>query len=192
VRRILHAAALGGLALLASARTAPVCRDAVIAAPAGKIYLTVDEALALAFPEAEVGRTTRYLTDDERKRVEKKGEVDLDASIVYPYVARRDGKVVGTAYFETHRVRTLNETLMVVVSPDARVERIELLAFAEPEDYVPRDTWYGQFLGRDLDDELNLKRGIHGVAGATLTARATTEGVRRVLALHAVLNEPAR
>jgi hypothetical protein len=70
------------------------------------------------------------------------------------------------------------------------VARLEVLAFAEPEEYLPRARWYGQFLGRALDDELNLGRGIRGVSGATLTARATTRAVRRVLAVHAVLQEP--
>jgi hypothetical protein len=181
--------AIAASPLAGGARTDPAPAPV---ASAGKVYLTVDEALALAFPGAEVERTTRYLTDAQRRRVEKLGDVDLEASIAYAYVARKDGEVVGTAYFDTHRVRTLNETVMVVVTPAGKVGRLELLAFAEPEDYVPRGSWYGQFLGRELDDELNLKRGIHGVTGATLTARATTTSVRRTLALHAVLNEPGQ
>ena len=43
--------------------------------------------------------------------------------------------------------------------------------------------------GRKLDDDLALKRGIRSVTGATLTARATTEAVRRILALHRVVEE---
>jgi hypothetical protein len=102
-------------------------------------------------------------------------------------VARKDGAVVGTAYLDVHRVRTLKEALMVVVGSDHRVRRIEILAFAEPADYLPRGSWYAQFVGRRLDGELNLKHGIRGITGATLTARATTSAVRRVLALHEVL-----
>jgi Na+-translocating ferredoxin:NAD+ oxidoreductase RnfG subunit len=52
---------------------------------------------------------------------------------------------------------------------------------------MPREGWYGQYEGRLLDDDLALKRGIRPVTGATLTARATTEAVRRVLALHQVI-----
>ena len=56
----------------------------------------------------------------------------------------------------------------------------------EPEEYLPRPSWYAQFIGKRLDDDLRLKRGIKGVTGATLTARATTDAARRLLALHAV------
>jgi hypothetical protein len=80
---------------------------------------------------------------------------------------------------------------MVVVDPGGRVRRIEVLSFREPQDYLPREGWYGQFEGRALDGELNMKKGIRGITGATLTARATTEAARRVLALHRVLRESA-
>ena len=64
-----------------------------------------------------------------------------------------------------------------------------MLEFSEPEQYMPRGAWYGQLAGKGLDAELDLSRGIRPVAGATLTARATTAAVRRVLALHQVLAE---
>jgi Na+-translocating ferredoxin:NAD+ oxidoreductase RnfG subunit len=98
-----------------------------------------------------------------------------------------DGQPVGYAYLDTHRVRTLPETLMVVLEPDGGVRRVEVVVFREPIEYIPRDSWYGQFEGERLSDELALKRDIRPVTGATLTARATTEAVRRVLAIHAVM-----
>jgi hypothetical protein len=88
-------------------------------------------------------------------------------------------------------VRTLEETVMVVVDPDGRVARVEVIAFDEPPDYLPRAEWYRQFDGRPLDAELDLERAIRPVTGATLTAVATTAAARRVLALHRALAESA-
>jgi hypothetical protein len=113
------------------------------------------------------------------------------SALAAAYVASKDGKLVGTAYFDTHLVRTLAETLMVVVSPAGTIARIEVLSFSEPEEYLPREHWYAQFPGKALDDELSTKRGIRAVSGATLTARATTEAARRVLALHQVVSRRA-
>lgn len=154
-----------------------------------KVFLTLDEALKLAFPGCEIERQTIYLTAAQLERARGLAGVKIDGAIVYPYVASRNGEWVGTAYFDAHRVRTLPELLMIVVSPQGRVERLEILSFTEPEDYIPGNAWYEQFLGRELDQELRLKRSIRGVTGATLTARATTEAVRRVLAIHQVLQE---
>lgn len=157
------------------------------AAPLEKVYLTVDEALTLAFPGAKVAKDTVYLTDEQRAKASKLCGEDVEIKIARPYVARVDGKVVGTAYIDVHRVRALKETLLVVVDTEGKVARIEVLAFGEPLEYVPKAEWYAQFTGKVLDDELNLKRSIRGIAGASLSARATTDCVRRVLALHGAI-----
>ena len=137
-----------------------------------KVFLTVEEALDLAFEGCRVKRTTVYLTDGEKARAEELAGSDIESAIVYPYVADCGGKPGGTAYFDAHRVRTLPETLMVVVTPKGEVARVEILAFNEPEDYIPRDIWYEQFLDEELDRDLALGRSIRAVTGATLTARA--------------------
>ena len=117
----------------------------------------------------------------------KLAKAEVDVRIVRPYIARKEGAIVGYAYFDTHRVRTKKETLMVVVDNKQRLGRIEVLAFGEPEEYIPRGAFWKQFKGRILDDTLDLERAVRGVTGATLTARATTQAARRVLALHQVL-----
>jgi hypothetical protein len=161
-------------------------------APA-RVFLTQAEALHLAFPDGvTVERRTAFLTvaqQQETKRLAYCPEPP-DALVTY-YVGARDGKLVGTAYFDTHRVRTMPETILVLVGPAGGVVRVEVLSFLEPEDYLPLPRWYGQFSGRALDDELSLKRGIRPVAGATLTTNATTDAVRRVLALHRILSRGA-
>jgi FMN-binding protein len=159
------------------------------ASASAKVFLTQEEALALAFPPGvTVERRTAFLTAAQQQEVKKLSGADrLPAALVHCYIGRRDGREVGTAYFETHIVRTQPETLMVLVDPAGSIARVEVLSFAEPEEYLPRQAWYGQFPGRKLDDELSLRRGIRPVSGATLTARATTEAARRILATHQVL-----
>jgi hypothetical protein len=149
--------------------------------------MTADEALALAYPGCEVERSTVYLSEAQRESAARESGVEVRSRLVHPYRARCGGRDGGTAYFDVHRVRTLEETLMVALDAAGAVSRVEVLSFREPQEYLPRDVWYDQFDGRRLDAELRIKRGIRGVTGATLTARATTEAVRRVLALHAVL-----
>src|SRR5436309_1986929 len=175
----------GAAALLA------FCALAAVPA-AAKVFLSVDEALKVAFPGCRVERRTAYLTPQQLKRARDLAGVEVPSALVTYHVATRDGRpadIAGTAYFDTHRVRTLPETLMIVVDPQGRGGPIEVISFREPEEYMPPGTWYQQFLGRGLGPELQLERGIRPVTGASLTARATTEAVRRVLALHRVIAE---
>lgn len=155
-------------------------------AASGKVLLTADEALKLAFPDCTYDRRTAYMTAAQLQRARQLAGDELPTAIIYPYVALRGGTRVGTAYFDRHPVRRLTETLMVVVDSLGKVARVEVLAFNEPENYLPRAGWYQQFLGRELAGS-NLDRSIQGISGATLTARATTQAVRRVLAIHRVL-----
>lgn len=156
-----------------------------------KVFLTVDEALALAYPGCEVERTTVFLSEEQLATARAEAEVAIETRLVYPYVARCGDSVGGSAYFDSHRVRTLPETVMVALDAEGKVLRVEILAFREPEDYIPKDIWYEQFQGEELDEELDLKRSIRGVTGATLTVRATTDAVRRVLAIHRTLTGEA-
>ncbi len=151
--------------------------------------LSRDEALALAFPGCRVERRTEYPTAAQLDAARRLAEVEIPSVPVHAYRAHCPDGPGGTAYFDVHRVRTLPETLMVVVTPDGTVGRLEVLSFAEPGEYRPRPGWYEQFRGRRLDAGLRLDRGVRRVVGATLTSRATTEAVRRVLALDRVLSD---
>ena len=167
------------------AAAAALCIAALLDA---KVFLTQQEALELAFPGAKVERRTAYLTERQQKEAKKlSGDDELPPALVSYYVATKDGHPGGTAYFDTHVVRTMPETIMVVVDPAGAIARVEVLSLSEPEEYLPRAHWYEQFQGKPLDDDLSMKRAIRPVTGATLTAHATTDAARRVLALHRVL-----
>lgn len=158
--------------------------------PASKTFLTHQEALDLAFPGCKVERTTKYLTKDQVAAIAKAAKTSFTSTVVYPYVATKKGKVVGTAYFDTHRVRTLKETVMVVVDSKGQVSRVELLAFGEPKQYIPSDKWYAQIVGLKLSPKLQLNKSVRNMTGATMTAKASVACARRMLALHAELNKP--
>jgi electron transport complex protein RnfG len=157
-------------------------------AAAATVLVSVEEALALAFPGATTRRETLFLTEDQLQEAFELSGAELPSALVTRYTATdAGGAVVGHAYLDTHRVRTLPETLMIVVTPAGAVGRVEVVVFREPVEYMPREGWYHQYDGEELDDDLSLKRDIRPVTGATLTARATTEAVRRVLAIHRVV-----
>ncbi len=160
------------------------------AAPLAAQTLTQDEALALAFPDAErIERRTAYLTAAQLARARAlAGEgVSVESEIITHYVALRSGRPIGVAYFDAHRVRTMPEVLMVVVGTDHRIRRIEVLRFQEPPDYRPPQKWLERFQGRVLDGDLSLKGTVPNLTGATLTSGAVTGATRRLLALHSVI-----
>jgi hypothetical protein len=154
----------------------------------GGDFPTADEAVALAFEGCTIEKSTLFLTDEQRAEVERRLGAKLEGAVARPYVARDAAGVVrGAAWLDCHVVRTKKQTLMVAIDASARVLRIEVLAFDEPRTYLPRGSFFAQFVGRELDDRLALDRDVRNVAGATLSARATVDAARRALALHEVL-----
>lgn len=152
--------------------------------------LTQQEALRLAFPGATaIERKTAFLGDPEAARVRALAGrgVEVRPGAVTYYVGRRGSEPLGVAYFDVHRVRTLSEVLMVVVSPRGTVERVEVLRFSEPPEYRAPEGWLQQFRGKVLSAGLSIRRDVPNISGATLTADAVADAVRRVLAQHQVI-----
>ena len=158
------------------------------------MLLSQKDALALAFPAGtKVERRTAFLTDEQAAAAEKAAGSKLDSKIWTYYVGTSSSGPAGTAYFESHKVRTMNEAFMVVVNPDATVRFVEILSFAEPDEYLAPKKWLSQFERKALDDDLMIRRGLRNNTGASITSDVVTRGVRRVLAVHQVLNQaPAK
>ncbi|MCI0615426.1 FMN-binding protein [bacterium] len=148
-----------------------------------------EEALKLAFPDAEVRQSMIFLTKDEQDEASKLAGVPIESGLVARYDALKDQKSIGRAYLDTHIVRTKKESLLIVLSEDGKIRRIEIVAFQEPPEYLPSEKWYEQFEGKSLDPDLRLKKEIHPVTGATLTAQASTDASRRVLAIDQILQK---
>jgi hypothetical protein len=165
----------------------------LLARPAGaKVFHTQKEALALAFPTADrVDEKTFVLTEEQLERIQKLARSRIDSRLVTVYTGWSGDRLLGYAHIDVHTVRTKPEGFLVVLGADGRVEQVRVLAFYEPLDYLPPQRWYDRFVSMGRDDALRLGRDVDAVSGATLSARAAAEGVRRMLAYWVVLLEPA-
>lgn len=147
-----------------------------------------ERALAQAFgPGAKIVPRTVFLTEAGARRAEQAAGAKLASVRVVRYGAVRRDSLLGTAYLDTHRVRTMNETLLIVVTPAGRVGAVEVLAFHEPDDYLPPQRWLEKFDDKVLSKDLRPGGAVPNLGGSTLTARAIAAAVRRTLALHAAI-----
>lgn len=170
-----------GAALALAFALAPTGADA-------KVFLSRSEALALAFPDADRVEDESVLLDDaQAERIEQMSRAPLESRLVRVHRGYRGDELLGYAFIDVHNVRTLPEAFLVVLSPEGEVRMLRMLAFHEPLEYMPPERWYRQFEHKQLASPLRLGGDVHGIVGATLSARATTRGVRRALALYEVV-----
>ncbi|MEO8605020.1 MAG: FMN-binding protein [bacterium] len=151
------------------------------------VYYARDEALKLAFPDADrVETRDLFLTAAQRAAIEARAKSSLDSDLLTVYIGHRGDQVQGYAIFDAHLVRTLPETFLVVLTPQGSVAATHLLAFYEPTEYAPPPRWLAQFHDATLSDELRVGRGIAAITGSTLTSNAVTGGIRRALAIYEI------
>ena len=149
--------------------------------------LTRSELLADAYPEAEAQLETIFLTFEQVTTIGKLSGNPVPSPVIARYFITRAGRLIGRAYVDTHIIRTKRESLLISLNHLGQVLRIDVTAFLEPREYQASRTWLDQYNQRALSDDLQIQRAIRAVTGATLTARATNQAVRRVLAIDQVL-----
>ena len=166
--------------------TVPPAADATV-------FYARDEIRSLAFPDADtVEPLDHFLTVAQREQIESRARSKLDSDLITVYIGTRDGEVLGYAYLDSHTVRTLPETFLIVLTPDGAVAATHVMAFYEPLEYLPADRWLDQLAGRRLTDDLRVGRAIAGITGSTLSSHAVVLGIRRTLAMHEVLHGDAQ
>jgi hypothetical protein len=159
-----------GLALI----TAPMIAQA-------KIYISVEQAQKILFPNKTLTKTPILVTDDLQDRIRSA------SGIRHPFQGDRIWKVADGSWLIIDEVVGKHEmiTYAVSLSPTGSVQGIEILEYVESYGYeVAEASWRKQFIGKTINDPVKLNQDIQNIGGATLSCKHLTDGVRRVLALY--------
>ncbi len=151
-------------------------------------YLTTEAAQKIMFPEAGafVPHPVR-LTDAQKGAVEKAAGVRMRFPEQPVWQVMADGKPAG--WFVLDEVYGKHEFITYAVALDASgaVRSVEILDYRETHGGEIRNPkWRAQFGGKRHGASLRLDEDIQNISGATLSCKHIAEGVRRVLAIHAV------
>ena len=169
-----------------------VLLPAALVAPAAAYaaeYLTVPQAQQLLFAEADrFVDAAVELSDDQRKAIEDKSGVRQRWKKQAVWRAEKSGQLVG--WFIVDEVVGKHEfiTYAAGLTPDGKVRGIEILVYRETHGYQVRNPeWRHHFEGKTLADPFKLEQDIPNIAGATLSCKNVTNGVKRLLALQQVM-----
>lgn len=151
-----------------------------------RVYLLPERALEQVFPGSEVQRQSIYLSEAEQSQLAMQGGGDAGRFFT-AYLARRQGRLEGIAFFDTHRVRTKEQTLCIAVAPGGRILQVRIISFFEPTDFLPPQRWLDLFRNRTRADSLQPGSDLPAITGATMTSTASARAVRRALWLYDLL-----
>lgn len=163
---------------------AGVAAGAIPLPAAAKLYETRQAALVRVFgPTAHCEPRTVYLTPTELEATRKLARARVESPRFTAWVATQGDTLLGVAFLDVAVVRTMPATWFIAIDPQGRLLAVDVLAFQEPEDYLPSRRWLDRLLGRTLSPKLRPGADVDGISGATLSARAVTDAARRCLAL---------
>lgn len=147
-----------------------------------RVLLRVDEAIRRYFPGCQLKEESLFLLPQQIKKAELSSGLKVESKLLSRKVATCPSgeKFI---YLDMHVVRTQKEVLMIVLN-QSELEKVEVLSFYEPDEYIPGKKWYELFKGIKKTETIALGRNIPHISGASLTSRATVTAVNKILALH--------
>lgn len=152
-------------------------------------YLTVEQAQAALFPAGtSFALHPLELGDAEREAIEKDSGQRVRESHPQVWQALQAGQPAG--WFFVDKVIGKHEFITYALALDAggAVRGIEIMDYRETYGGEIRNAaWRQQFAGKHHGDTLKLGGTIQNITGATLSCRNVMNGVKRLLAMHALL-----
>jgi Na+-translocating ferredoxin:NAD+ oxidoreductase subunit G len=123
------------------------------------------------------------LNDTQVAELSKLSMQKINTKLHRIYLAKNGEKTVGYGVLMNQKVRTKSAIALYLITLDNKIKSIEVVAFNEPLEYLPSATWLNVFDNKSIANTLKLNQDIPTTTGATLSARAITDGAREALAL---------
>jgi Na+-translocating ferredoxin:NAD+ oxidoreductase RnfG subunit len=158
-----------------------------IAAPSAWaiLYLTKEEALQVALPEAQDIRVEEIqLQPDQQQQVQQKVGEPMETDSVIFYVGTHNNQVDGYAYITDKKGRHRPITFIVGLKPDCSVREVAIMIYREPRGYeVKEQRFLRQYQHKTMQDPIEVYRDIKNISGATISAHSVSAGVREAVAI---------
>ena len=154
------------------------------------LLISPQDAMKQAFgPDITVKKKNVLLNKSQAAAVSKAARVKLTTRIYRTFTAHKEGVPAGHGILITDKVRTKDAAVLYLISPERKIISIEVVAFNEPPEYIPSETWLSQFEAKSAEDALRVGKDIPAISGATMSARTVTDSARLALAIHRVITE---
>jgi len=135
------------------------------------------------FGAKSVEQQNVILNDVQMQQLVKASQQPIETKIYRLYIAKNDLKTVGYGVLLNKKVRTKTAISLYLIDMNGKIKSIEIVAFNEPIEYLPTKTWLDGFDNKSNANTLRLNQDIPTTTGATLSARAITDGARVALSL---------
>jgi Na+-translocating ferredoxin:NAD+ oxidoreductase RnfG subunit len=152
-------------------------------------YHTVEGVQKACFPSATRFESADvHLTRDQMKAIERESGVRVRTETQKVWRALKGTEFLGWLLVDEVIGKHEYITYALALDPAGSVSSVEIMEYRENYGYEVRNAdWRLQFRGRKPGTPVRLGQEIRNISGATLSCRHVTEGVQRLLTLHALV-----
>lgn len=157
---------------------------AALFAPAvahARIYVSVEQAQKLIFPGKKLTNTPVLLTEAQREKMREL------SSVREPFKGERVWRTEQGEWFIVDEVVGKHEMVKyaIGINADGTIRQIEIMEYVESYGHeVGEASWRNQFVGKTAAATLKLGQDIKNIAGATLSCRHLTDGIKRLMVMY--------
>lgn len=145
-----------------------------------EVFAQVDEALKLLLPGAtDIKEEVKVLTEEQKKAIAQKAGVEFDPEFdkdFHFYISSTGAVVLDTVKGKWGPIK-----FMMAFDTQGKIKDLIVLELTERRGRpVKERKFLEQYIGKSIADPIKLKKDIKGIAGATISSRQMTDGIRKL------------
>lgn len=149
-----------------------------------EVFCTIEEALKIFLPGAQdIKEEVKVLTAEQRKIIQQKSGVELHPEFdkeFHFYVSSGGAAVLDTVQGKWGPIK-----FMMAVDNTGKIKDLIVLELKEKRGRpVKERKFLEQYIGKSTTDPIKLKKDIKGIAGATISSRQMTNGIRKLVYIY--------
>ena len=149
-------------------------------------FCTVEEGVKAILPEAQdVKEETKALSEEQKKSISAKANVEFDPEFdkeYHIYIGRANGQVAGYVFEDTVKGKWGPINYMMAFDADGRIKDVIVLGLKERRGRpIKERKFLDQYIGKSIRNPIKLNKDIKGIAGATISSRQMSNGIRKLV-----------
>lgn len=159
-----------------------------------KQLISTEQALKKIFQEATSFKEIHITLNEEQMR-----QIEQDAEIIFSgnhsnqvamYRAYDNNLLVGFAFKDTVVGKWGPIHYLVGLNPQGKVLQSIILGHEEDRGKpIAKRRFLKQYNGKDINDPIKLRKDIDGITGATISSRAVTDGIRKLVHIFEIIKK---
>lgn len=151
-----------------------------------EVFSTLEDALKTLLPDAiDIKEEVKNLTEEQKKEVKEKAKVELaPANNEYHFYVSSNG----VAVLDTVKGKWGPIKFMMAFDNEGKIKDLIVLELTERRGRpVKERKFLSQYIGKSITDPIKLNKDIKGIAGATISSRQMSDGIRKLVNIYELL-----